>query len=365
MKNLMRTPYCIIMAGGIGSRFWPMSTEEMPKQFLDFLGTGESLLQQTYKRVRRIFEPQNIFIVTHEKYAELTLLHLPELPKENLIEEPLRRNTAPCIAYAVLKIKKRDPQANMFITPADHLITDEEAFEKVIRQGLDRTNESDCFVTVGIKPHKPETGYGYIQYDETSMDASGSFRVKAFTEKPDIDHAKLFLESGDFLWNAGMFIWNLPAVTQGLDKHLPELMSTLGETWNDLDTPYEKDSVARVYGECDNISIDYGLMERAEEVCVIPAEMGWSDLGNWGAIYDLGEKDEEGNVTIGERTLVQQCKNCLIVNGSKNKALVVTHLEDKMVIQTDLSTLTLPMGNDQAIKQIVKSVNIEIGESFV
>ena len=361
----MRTPYCVIMAGGIGSRFWPMSTEQTPKQFLDFLGTGESLIQQTYKRVRRIFDAEHIMVVTHENYAALTREHLPELPENNIILEPLRRNTAPCIAYAALKIKKRDPLANMFITPADHLITDDEAFEKVVRKGLTYTENQACFVTIGIKPHKPETGYGYIQYDENTSDENGVFMVKAFTEKPDIDHAKLFLESGDFLWNAGMFIWNIESVSNGLDKHLPELMTTLGETWNDLDTKYEKQSIERIYGECDNISIDYGLMERADQVCVIPAEMGWSDLGNWGAIYDLGTKDGQGNVIVGEHTLVQNCTNCLIVNGSKTKALVINDLSDKIVVQTDQCTLTFPQGNDQAIKQIVKSVKIELGEDYV
>ncbi len=361
----MPTPYCVIMAGGIGSRFWPMSTEETPKQFLDFLGTGESLIQQTYKRVRRIFDAKNILVVTHENYAAMAQEHLPELPSENIILEPLRRNTAPCIAYAVLKIKKRNPSANMFITPADHLITDDAAFENVVRKGLERTSTSDCFVTIGIKPHKPETGYGYIQYTEGTEDEHGAYQVKAFTEKPDLEHAKLFLDSGDFLWNAGMFIWNIDVVSKGLDQHLPELMATLGETWNDLDTKYEKQSIERIYGECENISIDYGLMERADQVCVIPVEMGWSDLGNWGAIYDLGSKDAAGNVVVGERTLVQNCTNCLIVNGSKIKALVINDLSDKIVVQTDQCTLTFPQGNDQAIKQIVKSVRIEIGEDYV
>lgn len=342
-----------------------MSTEQTPKQFLDFLNTGESLIQQTYNRVRRIFEPENIFVVTHENYAKLTMEHLSELPEGNIILEPLRRNTAPCIAYAALKIRKRDAMANMFITPADHLITDEEAFEATVRKGLEKTENSDCYVTIGIKPHKPETGYGYIQFDEQTEDDFGSFGVKAFTEKPDLDHAKLFLESGDFLWNAGMFIWNVDAVTSGLDTHLPELMSTLGETWDDLDTEYEKDSIGRIYGSCENISIDYGLMERADNVCVIPAEMGWSDLGNWGAIYDLGTKDADGNVVAGEHILAQDCKNCLIVNGSKEKAMVINGLENKIVVQTDLTTLTLPAGDDQMIKHIVKAVKIELGEHFV
>ena len=361
----MRTPYCVIMAGGIGSRFWPMSTEKTPKQFLDFLGTGESLIQQTYKRVRRIFEPAHILVVTHENYAALTMEHLPELPEANIILEPLRRNTAPCIAYAAMKIKKRDAMANVFITPADHLITNVEAFEAVVRTGLEKTSVSDCFVTIGIEPNKPETGYGYIQFQQDTEDEYGSYGVKAFTEKPDLEHAKLFLDSGDFLWNAGMFIWNVEALTGGLDRHLPELMSTLGETWSDLDTDAERESVARIYGECENISIDYGLMERASNVCVILAKMGWSDLGNWGTIYDLGEKDAEGNVIVGPNVLANNCSNCLIVNGTPNKALVIHDLSDKIVVQTDWTTLTFPTGNDQAIKHIVKSVKMELGEDFV
>ena len=360
----MRTPYCVIMAGGIGSRFWPMSTEETPKQFLDFLGTGESLIQQTYKRVRRIFEPENIIVVTHANYRLQTIAHLPELPEDNILLEPLRRNTAPCIAYAALKIKKRDPRANLFITPADHLISDEDAFETQIRKGLQKTNDSDCFVTIGIKPHKPETGYGYIQYDELRSEGD-VYAVKAFTEKPDAEHAKLFIESGDFLWNAGMFIWNIEALSAGLDKHLPDLMSTLGRAWNDLDTKYEADSVSKVYAECDNISIDYGLMERADNVCVIPTVMGWSDLGNWGAVYELSDKDDNGNALIGANILAQHCKNCLIVNASESKALVVSELEGKFVVQTDKTSLTFPLGNDQAIKQIAKAVRVELGEDFV
>lgn len=359
-----RTPYCVIMAGGIGSRFWPMSTEETPKQFLDFLGTGTSLIQQTYNRVRRIFEPQNILVVTHENYLDATLEHLPELPKENIILEPLRRNTAPCIAYAALKIKKRDPSANLFITPADHLITNEEAFEETVRSGLAIAAKTDFFLTIGIAPHKPETGYGYIQYQENKPYES-SYAVKAFTEKPDLAHAKLFIDSGDFLWNAGMFIWNVDALTAGLDKHLPELMNTLGETWDALDTADEKEHIGRIYGSCDNISIDYGLMERAEKVYVIPAEMGWSDLGNWGAIYDLGKKDSKGNVVVGQNIIADSCINCLIVNGSKTKALVLTDLKDKIVVQTDKTTLTFPQGNDQAIKQIVKKVKMNLGDQFV
>jgi mannose-1-phosphate guanylyltransferase len=253
----------------------------------------------------------------------------------------------------------------MFITPADHLITDEDAFEATIRKGLAKTEESDFFVTIGIQPHKPETGYGYIQYNEAAGDDHGSFAVKAFTEKPDLEHAKKFLESGDFLWNAGMFIWNIDALSSGLDIHLPELMATLGETWNDLETAYEKASIERIYGECDNISIDYGLMERADQVCVIPTEMGWSDLGNWGAIYDLGAKDTAENVVVGAHVLLQNCTSCLVVNATKDKALVLTDLNNKIVVQTESTTLTFPQGNDQAIKQIVKAVKIELGEAFV
>ena len=360
----MRTPYCVIMAGGIGSRFWPMSTEKNPKQFLDFLGTGESLIQQTYRRVRLIFEPEHIFVVTHENYAGLTTTHLPELPEENIILEPLRRNTAPCIAYAALKIKKRDPKANLFITPADHLISDEEQFEKQIRIALAKTDTSDCYVTIGIEPHKPETGYGYIQY-RTDRKEGQIYQVKAFTEKPDLEHAQKFIDSGDFLWNAGMFIWNIEALTGGLDKHLPELMNTLGKAWEDLDTKYEKESIEKVYGICDNISIDYGLMERADGVCVLPTDMGWSDLGNWGAIYELSEKDAQNNAVIGEDILVQNCSGCLIVNSVANKALVLNDLKNKIVIQTDKTCLTFPMGNDQAIKQIVRAVKLELGEDFV
>lgn len=360
----MRTPYCVIMAGGIGSRFWPMSTEQTPKQFLDFLGTGESLIQQTYRRVRRIFEPENILVVTHANYRLQTIEHLQELPEENIILEPLRRNTAPCIAYAALKIKKRDTQANIFITPADHLITNEEAFENQIRKGLRKTEENDCFVTIGIKPHKPETGYGYIQFDERNAE-DDIFKVKAFTEKPDLEHAQKFIDSGDFLWNAGMFIWNIDALTAGLDQHLPDLMTTLGRAWKDLDTKYEADSVSKVYAECDNISIDYGLMERADNVCVIPTVMGWSDLGNWGAVYELSSKDSDGNAIVGADVIAQNCKNCLIVNGAEGRALVLDGLEDQIVVQTDKTSLTFPLGNDQAIKQIAKAVRVELGEDFV
>lgn len=360
----MRTPYCVIMAGGIGSRFWPMSTEQSPKQFLDFLGTGESLIQQTYRRVRRIFEPEHILVVTHANYEKLTTEHLPELPLENIILEPLRRNTAPCIAYAALKIQKRNPKANLFITPADHLITDEASFEKQVRKALEKTETSDCYVTIGIEPHKPETGYGYIQYN-TAKKEGDIYGVKAFTEKPDLEHAKKFIDSGDFLWNAGMFIWNIESLTGGLDKHQPELMNTLGRAWEDLDTSYEKESIEKVYGLCDNISIDYGLMERADNVCVLPTVMGWSDLGNWGAIYELCTKDEQGNAIVGASILAQDCEGCLIVNSAPGKALVINDLKDKIVVQTEKTTLTFPMGNDQAIKQIVRAVKLELGEAFV
>ncbi len=340
-----------------------MSTQKLPKQFLDLLGTGESLLQETYKRVSKIFEAERIFVITQKGYVGLVKRHLPGLPTSQIIAEPLRRNTAACIGLAALKLKKREPMANLFFTPSDQVIEDEEAFVEVIKKGLKTTDTSDCFVTIGIPPLHPETGYGYIQYN-TDDQEDGVYSVRAFTEKPDLAHAELFIDSGDFLWNSGMFIWNVDALTNGLDQHLPELMSNLGEVWDDLDTPYETDSLARVYGSCENISIDYGLMERAEKVCVIPASIGWYDIGNWGSIYKLAKKDAQGNAIIGTNVLAENCSNCLLVNTDSSRALVLRDLSDRIVIQTEKTVLGFPRGNDQAIKSIVKSVKLGLGESF-
>ncbi len=364
LKKMMKN-YCVIMAGGVGSRFWPVSTQRVPKQFLDILNTGQSLIQLTYERVNKIVDAENILVVTNEEYAKLVSEHLPDLPNDNILTEPVRRNTAPCIAYAAFKIKSRDADASMVITPADHLITNEDAYLKTLQRGLKLASENDFLITLGITPTRPETGYGYIQYRQDKLEVDENLKkVKTFTEKPDVEHAKAFIESGDFLWNSGIFIWNVNACLSGLENNLPDVYETFNEGMSAYNTPEERDFVNRVYPQCENISIDYGLMEKAANVYVLPASFGWSDLGTWSSVQEHLKADKSGNAFVGQKILLNNSKDTLVVN-TGSKVIVADGLEGYVVAEGERAILIYPKDKEQEIKAVVNDVRIKWGVGHV
>lgn len=359
--------YCIIMAGGIGSRFWPKSTVAYPKQFLDILGTGRSFLQQTFDRFAKFCDPKNIFIVTGAQYADIVREQLPEVDSGNVLTEPLRRNTAPCIAYACYKIKSRNPNANIVVSPSDHYIGDEYGFEMTINRGLQFTQFSNALLTIGIIPTRPETGYGYIQIDSRSGENPLAIhevtKVKLFTEKPDLEMAKTFLESKEFFWNAGIFIWNVNAICEAFKKYQPEIHKLFEQGMDIYNTEAEADFINRIYPECPNISIDYGIMESHDDVYVIPALFPWSDLGTWGSLYENSQKDTDGNVVVCNRSIITDTTGSII--NCDNKLVVVEGLKDYIVAQSEGILLVVPKADEQNIKNLVNEVKLRYGEKFV
>ncbi len=359
----MTNDFCVIMAGGVGSRFWPLSTQKNPKQFQDILGTGESLLQLTYKRVRKIIAPENILVVTNAEYVDLVGEHLPELPKENVLGEPMRRNTAPCIAYAAFRIKKVAATASMIITPSDHLITDEETYIKTLTEALEISRQHNYLITLGIRPHRPETGYGYIQY-KALADGGNLKKVKTFTEKPDVEHAKMFLESGDFLWNSGVFIWNVDTILNGLEKHLPDVYESFNEGWDKYNTDAEAEFIETVYPQCENVSIDYGLMEKSSKVYVLPADFGWSDLGTWSSVQEKLVHDEQENAFIGKKVLLYNSKDCLVITHGK-RLIVADGLDGYVIAEGEKAILIYPKNKEQEIKGVVNDVRAKWGDTYI
>ncbi len=357
----MASTYCVIMAGGIGSRFWPMSTAENPKQFHDILGTGESLLQQTFRRLSLLTEPEKILVVTHKKYEDQVAEQLPAMPHQNIILEPARRNTAPCIAYAAYRIQSEDPEANILIAPSDHLISNENEFVRIANLALKTAEESDFLITLGIKPHRPDTGYGYIQFEDQKQVNLEVKKVKTFTEKPNLEIAKQFLESGDFLWNAGIFVWSLKTFKQELEEHQPDLFHNFEQGADKFGTPEEAKFVNEIYPACNNESIDYGLMEKSSKVFVIPADFGWSDLGTWGSLYEHKELDKEGNALVGPKILSYNSKGN-IIRMPKDKIAVVEGLEEFIVVDTPEALLICKMQNEQMIKSFVNDVKLSFGD---
>lgn len=362
----MKNNYCVIMAGGIGSRFWPMSRTNYPKQFLDILGTGESLLQQTYNRFRKICPAENIYIVTHDSYKELVLKQLPKLKENQVLLEPARKNTAPCVAYASFKIHELNNEANIIVAPSDHLITKEDTFVKAIKTCLRKAKSEDCLVTLGIKPSRPDTGYGYIQFKESEVDERDKRikKVKTFTEKPDLEMAKFFLQSGDFLWNSGIFIWSSQSILNAFEKYLPELDSLFRDGKDKLNTSSEEEFIRSIYSVCKNISIDYGIMEKAPNVYVRSSIIGWSDLGTWGSLYDHIPKDKSKNALIGNNIMTYNTSGC-IVNVPDEKLVVIDGLEGFIVVESDNILMICKKDDEQQIKQIVNDVKIEKGDKFV
>lgn len=353
------------MAGGVGSRFWPVSTARKPKQFLDILNTGETLLQQTFRRLSTVSGPENIFVVTNRQYESLTREQLPQLGEDRLILEPARRNTAPCIAYATFKLKKLDPSANMVVSPADHLITDEKEFERILSVALETTKEHNILLTLGIQPKGPETGYGYIQYKTPNRELHPEIQqVKTFTEKPDAEMARSFMESGDFLWNSGIFIWNANALMNELEKHLPDTYQVFEQGWSAMNTDKERAYIDEVYPSIENESIDYGLLEKASNVYVLPGHFGWTDLGSWGSVHEQSTADEDGNSSNNKKVLFYKSRNNIVHIGS-SKIAVIDGLEDYIVIEDENRLLICPRAKEQEIRMMVNDVRVEFGDQYV
>ena len=353
------------MAGGVGSRFWPMSKNAKPKQFLDILGTGKTLIRQTYERFLKICPPENIIVVTNADHVNLVLEQIPEMKKEQVLGEPMRRNTAPCVAYATKKIKKWNNKANIVVAPSDHVILKEEAFLDSIRKCLDYTFDKDCLLTLGIKPSRPDTGYGYIQFvDDKSKEQDKIYKVKTFTEKPNLEMAKFFLQTGEFLWNAGIFIWNVSAIDKALQDHLPEMSNIFNEGNDAYNTAREEDFIQSAYEQCTNISIDFGVMEKARNVYVMSSEFGWSDLGTYGSLYEHIKHDKMQNAVVGKNVMIYDSKNC-IVNVPKNKLVVLQGLDDYIVVESENILLVCRKQDEQQIRQFVNDVKLTKGENFV
>lgn len=358
-----KNQYCVIMAGGVGSRFWPLSRKAKPKQFLDILGTGRTLIQQTFDRFKKIIPVENILIVSNEEYADLIAEQLPEIKKDNVLLEPMRRNTAPCIAYSNFKILKTNPHANIIVAPSDHLILDETDFIDKVSKGLDFVSKQKALLTLGIKPSRPETGYGYIQINPEIVEQHFN-KVKTFTEKPDLKMAKLFVESGEFFWNSGIFIWSLPSILDAFNEYLPEIQSLFSEGVQHFNTPSEKDFIQSLYSKCKNISIDYGIMEKATNVYVMCADFGWSDLGTWGSLYEHQQHDDKANAVTGSRVLTYNTSNC-IINVPNNKTVVVQGLDNYIVAESNNVLMICKKEDEQEIRTFVSDVSLQHSDDLV
>lgn len=355
--------YVAIMAGGIGSRFWPMSRSNFPKQFLDILNTGRTLIQATYDRFVKFIPAEHIYIVTAEQYRDIVAKQLPEIPAENILCEPSRKNTAPCIAYISYKLHELNPAANLICAPADHIITDETGFKKACLDALHFTAHIKALITLGIKPISPNTGYGYIQFDQHAV-SDNVYKVKTFTEKPDPQLAKTFVASGDFLWNAGIFVWQVKNIIRAFEIHLPEMNEVFDAEKNNFNTKKEAAAIARIYPQCVNISIDYGVMEKADNVFIIPASFGWSDLGTWSSAYDITEKDYLGNAVTGENVVVIDATQN-IVHADNKKLVVLQGLDDFVIVDTKDVLLICKKEKEQEIKEYVAEIKRNKGDKYL
>lgn len=358
---MQKSQYAVIMAGGIGSRFWPFSRTKYPKQFHDVLGTGKSLLQQTVKRLEPLVAHENILIVTNQDYISLVKEQLPFLKDHQILAEPVGRNTAPCIAYACYKIYQKNKQANIVVLPSDHIIKEEAKFADTLKVALEATAASDLLVTLGIQPTRPDTGYGYIQYIEDKKQKIK--KVKTFTEKPALDLAKVFLDSGDFLWNSGIFVWNVASIIKAFAEYMPDMAETFSEGNAIYWTEGEKDFIIKAYSQCRNISIDYGILEKAPNVYVVPSDFGWSDLGTWKSLYDNSEKDENGNV-IDANAMTYETNNC-IIKMPKDKLVVVEGLEDFIIAEYDGVLMICRKDQEQRVKDFVADAKANKGTKFI
>lgn len=351
------------MAGGIGSRFWPVSRVDLPKQFLDILNTGKTLIQATFDRFAQFIDIENIYIVTSFQYKSIVASQLPDLPEENIVCEPSRKNTAPCVAYISYKLQKLNPESNLICAPADHLILNDIAFIKSCIEALEFTEKNNALLTLGIKPFQPNTGYGYIQYEQEVV-SDNVYKVKTFTEKPDLELAKAFIASGDFLWNAGIFVWQTKNIIAAFEKHLPEMHELFHGAKKAMNSDLEKDAIELIYPLCINISIDYGILEKAENVYVIPSSFGWSDLGTWGSAYENIEKDNHENALAGNNIILfDSYKN--IVHNNSNKLLLLQGLEDFIVVDTKDALLVCKKDNEQSIKEYLVEIKKNKGDKYL
>ena len=344
--------HVVIMAGGVGSRFWPMSTTERPKQFIDVLGIGRSLLQLTYDRFEGICIPENVWVVTNKKYAGIVKEQLPQVPTENILCEPCRRNTAPCICYVSWRIKAKDPKANIVVTPSDHIVTNTPEFRRVVSTCLQFTGETDAIITLGMKPNRPETGYGYIQADLSSNSARNKeiFRVDSFREKPDLSTALQYIRNKSYYWNAGIFIWNVNTIVNAYRIYSPSINKVFEKLLPVYGTPKEQEEIDKWFPECENISVDYAIMEKAEEIFVCPADFGWSDLGTWGSLLAQTKHDLYGNSIIGNNVKLFDSHNC-IVHTLGQKKVVVQGLDGYIIAEEDGRLLICKLSEEQRIKQ--------------
>lgn len=359
----MSNYYVGIMAGGIGSRFWPQSRSHYPKQFLDILGTGESLLQSTFNRFKKFVPAENIYFITSDQYVDLINEQLPGLNADQILAEPSRRNTAPCVAYFSNKIYQKDKEAVLMIAPSDHIILNESEFESKMVLAAEFAKQNDNLLTLGIEPSRPDTGYGYIQYLKKEPIENEIFKVKTFTEKPPLDIAKTFLASGDFLWNAGIFVWSAKSILNAFDQHCKEV----AEIFNQADaynTSNEKEFIDKAYGLTKSISIDYAIMENAQNVLTIPSRFGWSDLGTWRSLYDNLEKDENTNAITAKNVMTFKSENCL-VSAPDNKMVVLVGVDDYYIVDTEDVLLICKKDKEQEIKSITNEVKNEHGDKYL
>lgn len=351
--------YCVIMAGGAGTRFWPISRRSMPKQFLDILGSGKSFIRHTYERFARIVPPENFLVMTNTAYRDAVLQHIPEIAPEQVMCEPIGRNTAPCIAYAAERLAKNDPEAMMVVTPSDHLIMDELQFESIVRHCVGYAADNEALMTIGLRPTRPETGYGYIQMS----DRSEISKVKTFTEKPNLEMAQMFIASGEFLWNSGIFIWSVEQIRRALRTYMPDLSALFAAASESIGTERETDAIEQVFSECRATSIDYGVMEKASNVYVHIGDFGWSDMGTWGSLYQYYAKDDAGNACSGE-SVAMDTSGCLI-SLPKDKLAVVNGLKDFIVVDTEDVLMICPRSNEQIIKTFINEVRFRNGDKHI
>ena len=355
--------YVAIMAGGIGSRFWPKSRTSYPKQFLDILNTGKSLIQWTFERYASFIPKENIYVVTADEYKDIVAAQLPDIPVENILCEPSRKNTAPCVAYIAFKLAQKDPEATMVVAPSDHMIMDGETFRNIAVKALDFVSTHNSFITLGIKPSHPNTGYGYIQHESNTI-ADDIYKVKTFTEKPNLELAKTFLASGDFLWNAGIFVWKATDVVDAFKQHQSEMFELFDNEKEHFNTASEKAAIDRIYPLCTNVSIDFAIMEKANNVYVIPSSFGWSDLGTWTSAYDNLEKDYLGNAVASNNVIIIDSTKCM-VSAPHDKLLVLQGMDDFIIVDTPDALLICKKEKEQAIKEYVAEVKRSKGDMYL
>lgn len=358
--------YAVIMAGGVGSRFWPYSRNSKPKQFLDILGTGETMLQKTFARFTSLIPAENILIVTSEKYAGLVQEQLPEINSDQILCEPLRRNTAPCIAYASYRIRSRNPEATMVVAPSDHLIIKEEKFLNLLQEGIAFVEQEHALLTFGITPHRPETGYGYIQVNQKKKvpQSDRIMMVKTFTEKPDLELAKVFLDSGDFYWNSGIFLWSVGSIIAAFEEHLMDINTLFAEEVSAFGTEKEADAIETIYPACKSISIDYGVMEKASNVYMLAADIGWSDLGTWGSLHEQLERDERGNMGVRKELFLYDVEQS-VLRIPEPKAAIIQGLHGYIVVDTPDALLIVPKSEEQKIKDYLEDLRSATGKKYL